>query len=739
MSSIIKEDNRLKYCVPCTVKTITATAFLSTIGIAVFTFAFPLLAKDQGIAGAWLGAAFSGYFFAKLILAPLTGVLADRIGPRPLLIFATFLGMLFPLAYFVSSTHTTLYIIQFGLGLVGGIIKPVGMAVIGTESSEKSCGRLFGWYNLFFNIAFMSGPLLGGLLFYHRDMSMVVLFLALCMLTSFLILTLFLPRHVTTSSKKAFDTLPSRLSPGKTHGLFHLLLAVVGRMTGIAVMISFYPVLLSERLLHSNFVFGVLFSIPSVVTCLALPLTGKLADRFNKTFLTFAGMLISASGLLLAGQVHCVAGFVTIGLILGIGSGISIPASMSMASHMGSNQGKIMGIFHGAANTGFVIGPILAGFVVHQTMRISPAFLAAGIVGIASCLPLGISLARGIGRLRTGYLNIASAFAVCITLSFLPVMLSGQTDARVKDSFRFADVAMGTIVRLTLNAPNEAVADKAAEKAFAAIHRLEKDLGHRHAPGSIGRINLSAGVKPVRVTDTAYSLIERALEFCEKTRGVFDISIGALSVTQSRFYESFSEDKTSLVDYRLVQLNRKERTVFLPRKGMAFDLGGLAKGTIIDCATQVLKNEGVRAGIVEAGGDLLAFGNKNWKCGIQHPRRDELLGVISISNEAVCGSGDYFQYIIDHDSGNHERKHHIINPKQMRSARKSISVTVVAPSTELADALATTLFIMGPDTGKEFLANYFPLSSALWVLPDLKIIKTENFPEFLSCLCSPGK
>lgn len=730
----IEQGNRLEegaslYTV--TVKAIAGSVFLSTLGVASFTFAIPLLAKDQGIAGAWLGVAFSGYFFAKLILSPLAGVLADKIGPQPLLIFSLLAGVLLPLGYFVFPTHTTLYVIQFGLGLVGGVMKPVGMAVIGAESCEGSCGKLFGWYNLVFNIAFMSGPLLGGLLFYQRNLAPVIIFLAFCMLVSLLILILFLPKHVSSCKEvRSKPVLPSGVN--KKEGFLHLLLAVAGRTAGIAVMISFYPVLLSERLFHSSFVFGVLFSIPTIVTCFALPLTGRLADRSNKTFLAFAGMLLSASGLLLAGHMHSVAGFVCVGLILGIGSGISIPASMSMASNIGSNQGKIMGIFHAAANIGFVIGPILGGFVVRQTTEISQAFLIVGIVGIASCLPLGISLAKSLGRFIPAYLDLISAVSACLVLFFLLLSFSGRVGAGPKDTLRFADVAMGTIVRFKLRAQNEGVADKAAKKAFAAIHRIEKDFDHRHGAGSIGRINLSAAIKPVHVTETAYSLIERALEFCGKTKGVFDISIGAVTVTPNYFTASFSGDKKSLVDYRLVQKNEQERTVFLPKKGMALDLGGLAKGTIIDYATQVLKDEGISAGIVEAGGDFFCFGNKNWRCGIQHPRQDDLLGVISINSKAVCGSGDYYQYVIEDDIGQQERKHHIVNPKDMRSARKSISVTTIAPTAELADALATTLFIMGPEAGKVFLKNEFPDSSALWVLPDLKIVKTENFPPFLT-------
>jgi thiamine biosynthesis lipoprotein len=390
-----------------------------------------------------------------------------------------------------------------------------------------------------------------------------------------------------------------------------------------------------------------------------------------------------------------------------------------------------MGLFHGAANLGFVIGPILAGFVVQKTMNISPAFLALGVVGLAASIPLGSRLLKDYLRLPDRAFNIATIGAVFVLLSVIPVVFFGPLGAKPKEAFRYADLAMGTIIRLTLIAPNEKIADEAADKALATIHDLEQDFGHRTPGGSVGRINLAAGTAPVKVTNQAYRLIERSLGFSEKAKGVFDITIGAVTVTPNYFRGNTSQEKKELVDYRLVELDPDRQTVFLPKKGMAIDLGGLAKGTIIDLASIGLRNDGIEAGIVEGGGDFFCFGDKTWKIGIQHPRSSGLLGVIPVKNRGVCGSGDYYQYVIEEDHGRQERKHHILNPEKLRSAEKSISVTVLAPNTELADALATTLFIMGPEMGVKFLGKEFPNAAALWVLPDLKIFKTENFPEFL--------
>ncbi len=316
-------------------------------------------------------------------------------------------------------------------------------------------------------------------------------------------------------------------------------------------------------------------------------------------------------------------------------------------------------------------------------------------------------------------------------ISILLVIFTWLAQSQAQETFHYADVSMGTVVRLTLIADAEEVAGLAASKALTRIRKLAKDYDHRPAAASISRINAAAGIQPVPVTVGAFDLIKRALEFCDKTGGVFDITIGAVTITPG-YYAGYYEEKKSLVNYRLVQLDAQKRTVFLPKEGMALDLGGMAKGTIIDSAVAVLKREGIQSGIVEAGGDFFCFGKKGWKVGIQHPRQNALLGIVVISEKGVCGSGDYYQYIVKEESGKKKRMHHIINPQKSRSAEKSAGVTVIAPTAELADIVATTLFILGHEKGQDFLEKEFPGLAALWVLPDLKIVKTDNFPTLLT-------
>ncbi len=325
---------------------------------------------------------------------------------------------------------------------------------------------------------------------------------------------------------------------------------------------------------------------------------------------------------------------------------------------------------------------------------------------------------------------VSGIVLITFVLAVFPAFsAAGGGDGNSQGSrFSYADIAMGTIVRLTLIHDDEREADNAAKLAFSTIRDWQQDVDHRFREGSVGRVNEAAGNMPVVVSDRAARLLERALDFCLKSAGVFDISIGAISTRPEYFRTEPAPEQRKLVDFTKIELNSETNSVFLPEKGMALDLGGLAKGSIIDAVVSTLKKQGIQSGIVEGGGDFYCFGPRTWRCGLQHPRKDELLGVIEVQNRAICGSGDYRQFVITEEGGKKKRKHHILDPATGDSARKSISVTTVAATAELADALATTLLIMGPEEGRIFLDENYPDASALWVLPDLTVQKTANFP-----------
>lgn len=721
-----------------TLYSLVAAVFVSTLGVGVFAFAVPLLALTGQKDGLMLGVAFSGYFLAKFFISPLAGHWSDNIGPKPLLVISSLLGVVAPLAVLGSVNQDLIYIVQICLGLSTGIMKPVATASIGALFPEQHRGRIFGWCNACYNVAFFLGPILGGLLYFHRNLSPVLLFLVACMAVCLGVIVLFTPPRLTTTicvfQNDSWENIKkSTLNPKS----WPLLTAICGRTICTASLVTFYPVLLAENLHGPTWLVGLLFALPSLVTCMALPLGGWLADRMNRGWLTVAGLSLSALCFGVTGYMTTAPGFIVCGMFLGMGAAVSFPASMALASGMGVHQGRIMGWFHGAANAGFVLGPVLCGLLVETFGGLDRAMALVGLVGLFSIFPLALhqpAVSWAWCR-RAGVFTVLGAGVVTVVMLCLfagGVRQASQASSFQEPPLKFAGVAMGNVVHMRLCDVDPVKGATASGAAFDTIARLEAQFDHRNGSGAVGQVNFWAGKRPVQVEEPVFDLIDRALGFCKTSKGVFDITIGAVTVLPYYYQEKAEKEKAALVDYRKVKIDPVQHTVFLPDAGMALDLGGLAKGTVMDAAAQTLRRQGVPSALVEAGGDLYCYGNREWTVGIQDPRGEGMLGVIKVSNAGVCGSGDYYQYVITGDNGPTKRKHHILDPELLASAGKSIAVTVIAPSAELADALATTLFILGPEQG-QLLLDSSPRCSALWVLPDRSLVVGKGFP----ALCSP--
>ena len=268
---------------------------------------------------------------------------------------------------------------------------------------------------------------------------------------------------------------------------------------------------------------------------------------------------------------------------------------------------------------------------------------------------------------------------------------------------------MGTYVEIKVQAPKgeEAAAASAVEAAFAEIDRVESLMSEYREKSEVHAINTASGKAPVPVSLEVLQIIERALQVSSLTRGAFDITAASLSSLWD-----FTDGTTRLppdeaiaaalplVDHSLIKLDREGRTVCLSKLGMRIGLGAIAKGYAVDRACAVLTGRGVTSAIVNAGGDLRALGCKDggaWVIAVQGvDERDSLAARIEVTDVAVVTSGDYEKYIVIDG----KRHSHLIDPRTGRPARSGCrSVTVIASHADLADALATGLFILGPDEG----------------------------------------
>ncbi|MFQ5587059.1 MAG: FAD:protein FMN transferase, partial [Thermodesulfobacteriota bacterium] len=253
---------------------------------------------------------------------------------------------------------------------------------------------------------------------------------------------------------------------------------------------------------------------------------------------------------------------------------------------------------------------------------------------------------------------------------------------------------------------DETAAAEAARAVFDEFDRVDRLMTSWLDDSDVSKINRRAGAGGVKVSPEVIFVVTRALEIARKSGGAFDPTVGVLgrvwsfSGEKGRAIPSREEVEKllELVDYRKVVVDRERGTVSLGRAGMEINLGGVAKGYIVGRAVEVLKGGGISRGIVKAGGDMVVFDRENnpFTIGIQHPRKsDTLIGEISFANVAIATSGDYERYTVRDGV----RYHHILDPTTGFPARGSRGVTVLSRDPTLADALSTSVFVMGPTRG----------------------------------------
>ncbi len=307
---------------------------------------------------------------------------------------------------------------------------------------------------------------------------------------------------------------------------------------------------------------------------------------------------------------------------------------------------------------------------------------------------------------------------------------------RSPKEIRRVELLMGTEVDIIAQGKSEPALQAAADRAFAEIERLEQKLSRYREDSAISRINQQAGIAPVAVDAETFMLVQKSLEVCRESSGAFDITIlPALLIWKIDAKnpqppaDAEVKEKLKLTGCEKMVLDREQKTVFLPEPGMGIDLGGIAKGYAADCAVKILKDNGVSAGIVKAGGDMRVFGGegKGLAIGIQNPRASgKVLAKIYLKDGAVSTSGDYERFYIF----NGVRYSHIINPKTGYPVSGEASVTVKAQSGIESDAWSTALFVLGHERGLEVLKTR-PGLEAFFIEPSGESHSSQWFRENL--------
>ena len=290
-------------------------------------------------------------------------------------------------------------------------------------------------------------------------------------------------------------------------------------------------------------------------------------------------------------------------------------------------------------------------------------------------------------------------------LSFICICfcLSGAISQNI---YKQKTYLMGSDFEITVVAKTQLEADKQIGIAISEISRIEALISSWKPTSETSNINKNAGVSPVKVSKELFNLIQRALKISNLTDGAFDISYASMdklwkydgSMTQMPSKEAIKKS-VAKVGYKDIVVDPQNSTVFLKNKGMKIGFGAIGKGYAADKAKKLLISNGVSGGIINASGDINSWGSKpsgsSWQVAITNPlNKNKAFAMLPIK-DAVVTSGNYEKYVIF----NSRRYSHIIDPRTGYPSQGIISVTVFAPKAELADALATSVFVMGVETG----------------------------------------
>lgn len=292
---------------------------------------------------------------------------------------------------------------------------------------------------------------------------------------------------------------------------------------------------------------------------------------------------------------------------------------------------------------------------------------------------------------------------------------------------------MGSRFDLTVVAKDSIEGNNYINTAIAEITRIENLISSWDENSQASEINRNAGIKPVKVDEELFNLIERAIAVSKLTDGAFDISYASMdriwkfdgSMTKMPSKEEISAS-VEKVGYKNILLDKAKGTVFLKLKGMKIGFGAIGKGYAADKAKQLLISKGVSSGIINASGDMNTWGKqpngKDWTVAITNPmNKNKAFALLPLKQGAVVTSGDYEKFVMFDGV----RYAHIINPKTGYPSKGIISVTVFAPSAELADALATSIFVMGKEVGLDRI-NQIPNVECIFIDAEGNINQSQN-------------
>jgi MFS transporter, DHA1 family, multidrug resistance protein len=394
---------------PNSIVSISTIVFVLTIGTGMVA---PLLApysQKLGASGFWVGLIYSGFYMVRFMIGTPIGKIADRFGPKGILVISMSIYPFIALSYLVSDSLMTLLGARLLHGVASAMLLPMVMTYIGEVTPKGKEGMNMGIYNTVLFLANGLGPILGGLIADWWGIKEVFLLLFILALV-----TLVLTVTTLSSTRKGAARIDSKREIQANVNVHHssvwkngslMALSSIYFISAVLTMfiVSFFPLFGTEKGL-STLQIGVLIAIHNLtVGILQIPF-GKMADKYNKIKLLYTSSFGVAILFFIIPELESFAllcGFV---FLFSVYTAVVVASSSAVAAETGQRfgMGRTMGFLSSATSLGMVIGPLVSG-VMTDLFSTSWLFFAIGGGWVLSALAVKINNSKILNNKRSDF------------------------------------------------------------------------------------------------------------------------------------------------------------------------------------------------------------------------------------------------------------------------------------------------------------------------------------------------
>lgn len=344
---------------------------------------------------------------------------------------------------------------------------------------------------------------------------------------------------------------------------------------------------------------------------------------------------------------------------------------------------------------------------------------------------------------KKNYNYLAITILAVLTLAWLHFAdEKGPSD--VDSGYR---MVMGTFARIVAVAADRQTGQESVDAAFTQLVLVDELMSDYKPDSQLSIVNRQAYEKAIKVDASVFEVLKKSVEYSKLTGGAFDITVGPLvdlyhdaAEANTVPTEKQIEQARAKVGYDKLILDANESTVRFLVAGMRLDLGGIAKGYAIDKAAEAMIEAGALGGMVDVGGDIRCFGNaaggkESWLIGLQDPNvepdefgSEEPIIVLKLNDNAIATSGDYRRFVLIGE----KKFSHIIDTQTASGSDRLTSVTIIAPQAIDADALATSVSVLGTAKGLSLIESIADTEAILIRQKEGETIKTTGADKYLS-------